>query len=1017
MRLVISRWLLVGVGICCVGLAAAAIIYGSTRWSARIVARELEDARRAEAAGEDRDAARHYDRYRTFAGAAADPDALVERALVALRLAAIPDALPGEIGRAEYAAFEAIRVRPSDMRLRRRLADLQISKGDFAGAREHLLVIRESIDAGTGDDDPAAIDLRLARTWLGTGDHRRAMTIVAGLTGFDEASHSFDKASSDLVPASGAYLLLAEILRGNVDDQASADAAVERCVRAHPDDTAALVSYSKLLLSRNDPGSALQAAARAARLDPDDPAVVVAHARALAATGDHQAADEAFIDGVRRLPNSQTLFAEATYHVAYFGTAEQILEILDGCWDRLSTLEHQVLAFIANMRINWKSKPMFAQRLEEARTKLGVDNPAVIVLEARVHEAQGEWTAADKSLVKARAIVPNAATSRIDELLARCLVMLDEPDAAIVVGKRLESEPATWWRATSAIAEGHLALGQTEAAAEHVDRLCQAWTRSRLDERVETVAWTIIPTLSTMIRVMAAQPAERRDWGGIESIVTAIANSPRRAADGRVAMARAELLAARGDLDAAFEAVPPSTETAPAPQFDSLRIALVEKRDGIIAMRAAIESLPRWRRAQAGTLAVAARAEAGHATGDDRDWLRSCAAASDGVGSAVEAVQLLQGLAGLARAAGWTDESRDVWARAAKRLPDDFRPHLALALDAARSGDAEAAAAAASRVVATQGAESARGRVATAASLIAAVRGAEGGRSSAPATASGPHDKRLQEARTLLQEAANERKRWQPVAVLLADVASLGGDPATAAIHLQNAVDYGPHDPRLVLDLAAAFERCLRRGDAERIRDTVAPAGVGGGDRLAIDAHIRAREFQAAAERAIVAIDAEKTDLPTLLWLGRLCSRAGLRERASELATRATKLDPASPDGWLRLVQCRLAEGDEDAAEAALAAGCEAVSPTQRRLLQPRGDAVVGRVAEAERGFRDAVRQSRNNAVSAAFLVDFLLQQGREKDADTFLQDVIAGGLGELPVLQKWAKDRRATLRQITRTQ
>lgn len=1016
MRLVLSRWLLVGMGICGVGLAVAALVFGSMRWSARVVARELEDARRAEAAGEDRDAARHYDLYRKFAGAAADPDALVERAMLALRLAAIADAPASEVGRAEYAAFEAIRGRPTDMRLRRRLADLQISKGDFAGAREHLLVIRESIDAGTGNDDPAAIDLRLARTWLGTGDHRRAMAIVAGLTGFDETTRSFDKAPPDLVPASAAYLLLAEILQGNLNDQTSADAVVERCVVAHPDDPAALVAHSRLLLSRDDPEPALQAAERAARLDDDDPAVVVAHARALAATGNHRAADEAFLDGIRRMPNSQTLFAEATYHVAYFGTPEQILEILDACWDRLSTLEYPVLVFIANMRIDWKFRPVFAQRLEEARAKFGADNPAVIVLEARVHEAQGEWTAADKSLAKARAIVPNAATFRIDELSARCLAMLDEPDAAIVVCKRLESEPATWWRATSGIAEGLLALGQTEAAAEHVDRLCRAWIKARISEQLGTAAWAIIPTLSPMIRVMAAQPAERRDWVGIESIVTAIANSPQGAPDGRVALARAELLAAKGDLDAAFEAVPPSTEKAPAAQYDPLRIALVEKRDGIIAMRALLESLPMWRRARGETLAVAARAEAGHAAGDDRDWLRSCAAATDGVGSAAEAVQVLQGLAGWARAAGWADEARDVWQRAAKRLPDDFRPHLALALDSARSGDAEAAATAASRVVAIEGETSPRGRVAAAAALVAAVRG-EVRRASGTVGSSGSRGKRLQEARWLLQEAGRDRKRWQPVAELLAEVESLAGRHATAAGHLRNALDFGPHDPRLALLLAATFDRCLRHADAERIRDTVAPAGVGGGDRLAIDAHLQAREFRSAAERALTAIDAGKADLPTLVWLSRLCSQAGLRSQASNLATRATQFDPASPDAWLRLVECRLDEDDAQAAEAALEAGCDAASPEQRRLLQPRGDAILGRVDEAERGFREAVRQSGDSASAASFLVDFLMGSSRVKDAESFLQDVIAGRSGRLPVLQEWADERSATLRDAAVTE
>lgn len=1004
-----KRWLFVGLGLCVAIAAAAVLAVAFFRMSARHVARELLEARQARAAGKDRDAAEHYERYRTVAGSAADPDALVERAMVALRLASLPDAPPRAAKHAVNAAFEAIRRRPDDVGLRQGLADLQISKRDYTGAREHLLVIREAIAAGNTAGDPAATDLSLARTWLGTGDQRQALTIVARLTGFDVEARTFGERSPEFVPAAAAYLMLAQILREQFDDQASADAAVERCVGAHPDDPATLVAYSRLKSSRKEPEAALEAAARAASQAPDDNEAALTHAQALATTGDHKAACAVYVDAVRRMPLDRPLFAAAARHVAWYGDPEQILEILDACWERLGQQEYAVLVFLSSMRVDWKSRPTIAERLAKARETYGPDNPAVIVLEARVRAAEGAWVAAEKALIKARAIVPKEAKPRMDELLARCLLALGEPDEAVVIYQRLEREPARWWGATSGLAEAHLALGHPEQAAGLVDKLCRRWVTSKMADDAGSQSWFVAPTLSPMIRVMAAWPGDGRGWKRLDSMIEALAAVPPGSNDARIAAARGELAAARGDVEAVDAIVPASTEASPTPQYDPLRITSIGDRDGVAAMRAFLAALPKWRR-NMDVLQAAGRVEAAHASGDDREWLRSAAAASDAVSSPAEAVQLLQSLAALAREAGWADESRAIWERAAARLPDDFRPHLALTIAAAHDGDAEAAAAAAARVVAIEGSASPRGRLASAAAIVAAVRG-EGGERPLRSTAAGQaRAKRLEEARALLRLVGNDREKWQPVDALLADIDVLEGDWMAAGSHLKRAVDHGPVDPRLVLELAAALDRTRRHADATRYRDSVAPAGVGGGDRLAIDASLRRGDFRSAAERSLAAIDVESADLATLLWLSRLCSQAGLRARASALAARATELDPANPDGWLALAKCRLEDSDEAAADAVLAEGGEAVPPAQRRLLLAAGDAALGRAEDAERAFREAIEDGGDDVAAAAAYVDFLVDSGRKKDAESVLADVIAGRWGERFATRQWAITRVGTL-------
>ena len=410
-----------------------------------------------------------------------------------------------------------------------------------------------------------------------------------------------------------------------------------------------------------------------------------------------------------------------------------------------------------------------------------------------------------------------------------------------------------------------------------------------------------------------------------------------------------------------------------------------------------------------------ARAESRHASGDDRGWLQSIAAATDRIASPEEAVQTLQTLAGVAHAAGWHDEARAVWARAATRMPNDFRPPLAVAIDAARAGDTDPGAKAASEVVALEGKNSPRARVAAAAALVAAARaGVSGTASSGPAKVSDAQRKQLDEAKKLLVEARSERKRWQPVEILSADIELIAGKVGTAVGHLQRAWAYGPEDPGLTRLLVDTLDRFGRRTDADRLRETIAPEGLGGGDRLVINSLLASNDFPGAADRTLALIDVETTDFATLVWLGRLCERAGMQERAGELFTRVTQTAPANPDAWIWLARWQVSQGEKKAAEEMITAGIRAIPEDQRRLLAARGAAVIGRLADAERLFREAAQQAGGTIAPAAYTVDFLVEQKRGKDAEAFLQEII-DNLGANPYeIRSWAAERLADLRDVS---
>ena len=271
--------------------------------------------------------------------------------------------------------------------------------------------------------------------------------------------------------------------------------------------------------------------------------------------------------------------------------------------------------------------------------------------------------------------------------------------------------------------------------------------------------------------------------------------------------------------------------------------------------------------------------------------------------------------------------------------------------------------------------------------------------------------KRLDEARRLLRNAADARKRWQTIAVLSADIESIAGKQSASLSDYERAVAFGPRNPLLIRELAAALDRERRFAEAESFRDSVAPAGLSGGDRLAIDLLLGDREFAAAADRALAVVDPATADTTTLLWLGGLCLRAGRQEKAIELFTQATRVDPSNPDVWIGLARCRMGERNTEAAAAAITAGLAAVAEDDRRLLAARGAAVLGRTVEAEREFRDGVKQGREPTDFAARLVEFLVERGRGGEALVFLQEVVDRRWGQGKELQSWAKSRLDGLR------
>ncbi len=1032
--------------VACFGALALAVPVVVRRWSAGMAsyaATKLDAARQAAVDGDDDGAIELYWAYLDAAGPTPNPDALEAYALLLLRRAARPRPSGDDVAAAFDAAEVAVRQRPGSVELRRRLGELKLATGKPIEAREHLLIVREAIERGTSTDEAAAIDLLLAKSWAESGDVDRAAPIFARLIGFNLGEQAFAE-SGTAQPAGSpppaeaeAFLLLANLLRERLRAPAAADVVLERAHELHPDSVKVLLAYSRMKAAAKDMPAARAAAARAAEVDPTDASAILADAQIKASGGSPAAATAAFLTARTQFPDHKGIFLAALSHFQRHGTESETLELLAKGLSKYAD-EPRFLSFVSAMKLAPDSLAPFKQALDDARTQRGADHPALVLLEARLLVEQHQWYRAERLLGRSRALVPENSKLRIDILLAICHQQLGDNDLRLALLQRYAKPGATPNFILAGLAAAQLDLGQTDAALASVRMLERRVGESAAaDEDGDAdggvgggVARSqrkraLLFALSTIVAVERTQPAAKREWSAAETLLAELEALPWE--EGwQLALPRADLLAAGGDIAGALAILDPFlSENAELHQLQARRLTWLSKRDGIDGVREAFARMPEATRAQPIVLLALADAERAAAVGDDRVWLEQIAVLAESIPDATDALEVFQALAGMAAEADWLEESGSLWRRGAKVMPDDFRPPLGLALLAARKARVDgpwaaagetpssaeaaaaaaekaavvaAAAAAAAEVAKLDGPDTPRSRVARAVALVAEARAGEPG---AVVTPSAPFRLPAKEAGLLrsasqrLVEAANDRSTWQAIALLAGEIALVGNDFSTAIDQMKQARAFGPENAPLTRDLIETLTKAGRFAEASLLQATVAPAGLGGAVRTSIEAEMRGGDLEGAAERSLRAIDVEKADVNTLLWLGRLCGRCGRREQAGELFLRATQAAPDAPDAWLWLARFEVAGGNKDAAEGVLARGIEAVPEGEKKLLAARGAVTVGRLDDAERNFLAAVAASGADIAPAGHTVDFYLQRGKAKQAEAFLETLIGRLAGD----------------------
>jgi tetratricopeptide (TPR) repeat protein len=949
-----------------------------------------------------------------------DSEVQAEFAELVLERALAADATQGDLSRAYNTLEEAVRRNPDKDNLRRKLAEFQLRIGRASDAREHLDVLKSRLEAGSittkdeADSDAPAIDadtlqLLMAQSFAGAGDFDRAATLAGDLIGYDMSQRAFDPAKK-AADTTDAYILLASILQQRFSDPTSADAVLTELVTRRSDDAQAWLAMSRwhrqaskfdaaaediekaatiapddinvvfgtfeLALARQDLAKAQQVADRARTLFPADERVYRGMASVAMQRNDIEAGEKALRDGIAELPNKASL-----------------------------------LLMLADVLLQQNKLDETDQIVARIKELYGATSPAVGLLESRLLIARQRWPQARQKLEQIRPLAAGLTdlTRQIDLCLGQCYEQLQEFDEQLEINRQILVEDPSSLAARAGAAAALAAAGKTEEAL----REFEAVAASVPVDRLASIPQVWYPLIQLRLAEQLKRPTTDRDWSGIDSIISALEESP-AVSPSQVALLRGDILSRKGETGAAIELLEKATRSATVePQLWSALATLTLREQGVEAARKVMDRIPADERRGSGLMLVDAQIAAADPSDEGPRTLAALALRAESLGGD-EAAKLLASLASLQLSRGGRAEAEELLRKASLLQPDDLRSRTALLELALSAGDVEKAREAAVDIRTVAGPTNARSLVAEAGVKILEVRKSQQQKEQREGRLDLSADERrlLDDARNLLIEAENQRSGWYLIQRSFAEVEGLRGDLGAAIDRLQRALKLDPANPEIVRQLVGLLYATNRTDEAREALESLGGGGAAGFERLSAELELKAGKLDEAVALAERSVNADSKNAAELLWLGQLLDRSGKAERAGNVLARVVELAPDRPEAWLALFAHQLGSGKRRAAENTLDRAASALPEPERQLALAQGYEMLGRLDDAEREYGEAAKLSPEDVTVSRANAEFLVRNGRIREARKSLEQLVAlsDDLPNAPTTKPWARRKLAEL-------
>lgn len=959
-----------------------------------------------------------------------DAQALAEYAKLLLDRVNRPGVNRDAITLAFQTLEEAVRKKPDDHDLRRKLADFQLRIGRHADARAHLLMLR---DLCTEDSKPpldkAGIDLALARSWGGSGNFDEAAGIAADMIGFDLQRRSFQDKSASQDERDGdrekhgkeqgkendagqpakaaapteAYVLLAAIFDEKKGDRDSTKRILDRLLEDNPADYSAWLSYARWCRQRGDLAAAASAVKKAAALAPDDPETMIASFEIFLAERKLDEAAGVVRTAMEKHASDDRMIRAAAILAIQQAAPARAIEILqDGI--KKAGPQPVISLMLADLLLQQNRLAEVEKALDSLKESLGASNPAVGMLEARLLIARQQWLPAKQKLERVRPLVVASSdlTSQVDLLLGQCHEQLGQYDEQLEVNRRVLGDDPTSLAARVGAANALAASGKPEQALAEFELVAG----SIAPEKLPAIPQVWSPLLQLRINVQSRKPAAERDWSRVDELIEMLGSSE-QISDEQIAIIRAELLVRKDEPKEAFDLLEKALKANPnSPPLLSSLTTFVLRQNGPEAAQAIIDKTPPSVRDTPAFMLVEAQVvsrpgrrvpDAGKADGDAGaaavERLKEIEKRAMKLESKDEAARVISGLASLCFGLRHRGEAERLWAKAVELRPDNLGLRMVL-LDMAREeADAGKVKAVATEIAKLAGPTTAIGRFAEATSRIVDTRKSllqKAARSNEVVGEMGKAERaNLREARNLLIEAENERPGWAAVQQLFAEVDGLEGDIPSSIERLQNAVRLGSGNPEVVRQLVTLLYASNRFNEAQQVLGTIGPDGLGGFERISAELKLRGGDVEEAVAIAERTVKDDSTNASELLWLGQLLSRSGKSARGEEVLSRAVEVAKDRPEAWLSLIGHQISTGRRSIAERTLDRAGESLAGLERQLVLSQGSEMLGRPDDAERYLKEAVAERKDDLNTLRAFAAFLVRRGKVVEGRELLSKIV----------------------------
>lgn len=777
--------------------------------------------------------------------------------------------------------------------------------------------------------------------------------------------------------AAGKRDAAAELAAGRVE----ADRVMDELVAANPRSAEAVLARGLYRRRLGRPEGEADVA-RALELAPDSAAALAANVDRALSRKDWDAARGLLERLIKAVPRSRTAYRRLAAVEVETGHLDRAAERLVAGLQALPD-DDELRRDLAEVHIR-RGQYDEAGGVIDALRKTGRRPEQGEYLAARLLAVRGRWPEAARALEAVRpklAAAPELSRGA-DALLALCYQRLGDVDGEVEAGRRLAAAAPTAAQPHRTLAAAYEAMGRhAEALAEY-----RQLPPDEPGVKVAIARATLLQTLTL--------PPDRRRWDEAErALAAAVAAEPKSPL---VAVLRADMLAARGDLGKAVDELTKARDAAPDEPATWLALAAALERQGkadavaklLDEAAAKLGDRVELRLLRARRLAVAGGKDAPAqiaALGRDLDTF-----------PADDRRRLALGLANARALAGDPAGALATWRAWARGQGDDHRQLLVTFDMAIRARDAAVMAETIAALRRVEGPDGVGWRYAEARRLVL------------DATL-GRNRKGLAEARVLLGEVAKRRPNWSNVPLVLAEIDELEGDVDRALRDYDAAIALGESDPDVLGRVVRLMTDRGRYADAERVLARLQDQSVSTNvlRRMAAVVSLRSGDTARALELARRAVAADSKDYRDHLFLAQALA-AGRRGPEAEAALRrAVELAGDRPDAHVELVRYLAAAGLRDKAAAAAAAAAGALGEAKQPLALAECYRLAGRGDDADRLYRQALAANPDDPTTLREAGTRFIQAGRLRDAQPLLEHLVALG-PEAGDDARWARNSLA---------